>query len=278
MHHLAILSLLSTLPGLVDIQDIHSIKKRKRDAEQDEEPKSKVPLETTKAPRFLSRQQREDLSEFRFKPGTSEEERWFELWELLFPEAPRPGSPYMNPEAFGDFAHFLEIFQNRGAEILMEELQKAAGIIELDLRPESDTSYVLQRALFHGLNTIQKRWLSGDDGPGVAADFARIEGPRVATPGDSGIAGHTDVTPTGATLWGPQGPPVHDGGWLDYLSPNLRRAFDLDDDYVELIPTEQDKEEEQRKREEKGEEKNEQEEDRREDKDIQSLHAADFMH
>ncbi|KAK3334094.1 hypothetical protein B0T19DRAFT_146094 [Cercophora scortea] len=152
-----------------------------------------------------------------------------------------------NPEAFGDFAHFFEIYQNSGAEIVMEELQQSAcPLIDLDLSPESHSlaSDTLQRALVRGLNNIRKRWLTGDDGP----------------------------TPTGTPLLGPQGPQVrvHDGDWQEVPGPDSAETFGFDD-VSGFTLMDLDTEEDQPRKEEKKEEIKEQGEHRGGDEDIQGL-------
>jgi hypothetical protein len=56
----------------------------------------------------------------------TERDKWFDIWDILFPGAPRPSSPFIDESMSDDFRHFREYAGRRGRTVLLERL-RAAG-------------------------------------------------------------------------------------------------------------------------------------------------------
>ncbi|RYP24693.1 hypothetical protein DL765_000420 [Monosporascus sp. GIB2] len=103
----------------------------------------------------ISHRQHRELSR-KSKPDLPESEKWFAIWDILFPDHPRPSSPYMDPDLSEDFCRFREYSQNRGPAILAEELRTR----NLVLMSQDGTESCLQMAITRGFNTLFEEWLS----------------------------------------------------------------------------------------------------------------------
>ncbi|KAF7556042.1 hypothetical protein G7Z17_g1725 [Cylindrodendrum hubeiense] len=84
----------------------------------------------------------------------SEWERWFIIWGIVFPDVPRPDSPYMPRGASEDMASFLEFSQRHAPSILFQRI-RASGI---SLSNE-EMSLSEQEVLNQGFNDVYQRWL-----------------------------------------------------------------------------------------------------------------------
>ncbi|KAI0386973.1 hypothetical protein F5Y04DRAFT_242709 [Hypomontagnella monticulosa] len=105
----------------------------------------------------ISHQQHRELSR-KSKTELSEAEKWFAIWDIVFPGRPKPTSPYMDPGLSEDFCNFREFSQSRGPAILAEELQSRGLFM-----PQDGTESALQVAIARGFNTLFEEWLSNQD-------------------------------------------------------------------------------------------------------------------
>lgn len=74
-------------------------------------------------PEGITSEQRDWMSR-RMPSGTSEEQRWYAVWDHLFPDATRPPSPYNNFDLSEDLFEFSDFITSpRGYDILLQNLR-----------------------------------------------------------------------------------------------------------------------------------------------------------
>lgn len=93
------------------------------------------------------------------KSGSSEKEKWFEIWDILFPENPRPASPYIDSRLSACCSTLREHWQNSGPEILLQ-VMRDSGILSGAELDETARHEALRRVLAQGLDTIWDLWIS----------------------------------------------------------------------------------------------------------------------
>jgi hypothetical protein len=103
----------------------------------------------------ISHQQHRELTR-KSNHSLSESDKWFSIWDIIFPAKPRPASAYIDPDLSEDFCRFREFTQNRGSQVLIDELRASGFPAFSDEAVRSD----LQRVLDPGLNRLHEEWLS----------------------------------------------------------------------------------------------------------------------
>lgn len=63
------------------------------------------------------------------KRDQSVEDRWFAIWDIVFPDQPRPSSPYIDDSLTEDATQLQEIIVNRWPSILASILDEAGGSV-----------------------------------------------------------------------------------------------------------------------------------------------------
>ncbi|KAI3316518.1 hypothetical protein HD806DRAFT_552245 [Xylariaceae sp. AK1471] len=91
------------------------------------------------------------------KLALSEKQKWFLIWEIVFPEERQPVSPYIDSQLADCCATFREHWQNRGAEILFREIRDS-GVSSTQTVDEDERQQLLQEVLARGLNMIWESW------------------------------------------------------------------------------------------------------------------------
>lgn len=102
--------------------------------------------------------QRHKLSK-KSDPNLTESDQWFSIWEILFPEQPRPASCYMDPDLSEDLCQFLEYTQRLGPAMLAEAIQANVPTATSEMLSE-ETDSILQSVISLGLNALLDEWLS----------------------------------------------------------------------------------------------------------------------
>ncbi|KAH7121823.1 hypothetical protein B0J13DRAFT_158888 [Dactylonectria estremocensis] len=102
----------------------------------------------------ISYEQRKKL-QCKSNRDSSESERWFAIWTIIFPNEPRPSSPYIPTGASEDLSRFLEFAQRRAASILFQRL-RVSGIISVS---DEEMSLSEQEILRQGFNDVYEQWL-----------------------------------------------------------------------------------------------------------------------
>lgn len=141
----------------------------------------------------------------------SQEEQWFDVFEILFPGQPRPKSPYVDRFLSDELQSFREFLAQEGPAILSEKVREH-GLWE------DQHSAFLESILDDGLERIAGMWLQRTLGchhepnvltpePKPRAPTEVASAPRVICPSPS--EEHQPVKPAGAARNGsssPQGP------------------------------------------------------------------------
>ncbi|KAF3011510.1 hypothetical protein E8E14_008626 [Neopestalotiopsis sp. 37M] len=88
------------------------------------------------------------------KRSQSEEEQWFAVWDIIFPDTPRPASAYLDSELSEDLNSFQEYWTNRGHDVLLSELNRSGVWVLSPDEREVQAGQILAR----GLNSIYEQW------------------------------------------------------------------------------------------------------------------------
>ncbi|KAK0736170.1 hypothetical protein B0T21DRAFT_411364 [Apiosordaria backusii] len=87
--------------------------------------------------KWLSEPQKKELRENRANPKLSVEKQWYEIWDIVFPEAPKPDSPYLDASISEDLSSFREFFLQQGPEIIRQTAENQGllpGLIAIQER------------------------------------------------------------------------------------------------------------------------------------------------
>ncbi|KAI9148359.1 Pyriculol/pyriculariol biosynthesis cluster transcription factor [Paramyrothecium foliicola] len=90
-------------------------------------------------------------------PTPLEAEKWFIIWDIVFPGIPRPSSPYLDGQLTEDCALFQEHALNMGPAIVAKVIE-ASGIFSLTELTDDVRREILQRAVSAGINDIISAW------------------------------------------------------------------------------------------------------------------------
>jgi hypothetical protein len=106
----------------------------------------------------------------RSNPRYTVEEQWYAIWDILFPGADRPASPYIDGVLSEEISSFQEFYQTRGAAILREALQESLMHNTSTQEVQQYSDLVLRAAL----DRILDEWLSAqtDDASSSSAQPA----------------------------------------------------------------------------------------------------------
>lgn len=157
---------------------------------------------------LIDQMQQRELSK-KSRPAP-EPERWFAIWCIIFPDHPRPPSPFYIDVGGSDLRLFREYARGRGRALLRQELQ-AAGIREpsVSLSEEAQESYTLS-AIHQAFDSMIQGFLSSC--PPLGRPLPRSSGNRgsgrsVLSGRDTAGSSHTDsgVAFTSNPRPGPQG-------------------------------------------------------------------------
>lgn len=108
-------------------------------------------------PDGITSQQRDWLSR-RMCPDTSEEQRWFAVWDYLFPGASRPPSPFNNFDLSEDLFEFSDfITSSRGHDIFLQNLRRNSAWTE-------EHESIFRPDLTSALGQLFVRWAATRDG------------------------------------------------------------------------------------------------------------------
>ncbi|KAF3002225.1 histone methyltransferase set2 [Neopestalotiopsis sp. 37M] len=128
----------------------------------------------------------------------TEEQKWYRIWAIVFPNHPRPRSPYIDIQLTDDLASFQEHWQARGPEILEREIQ-SSGILPY---PTIAQAQLLRSVLTRGLDMIRESWTIAQQNPSSQAfpatpaytlDHSSIGPASSTTPSHSSIGVPTNL-------------------------------------------------------------------------------------
>lgn len=104
----------------------------------------------------ITHQQQRKISK-RSKPNTTDSERWFVIWDIVFPDQTRPASAYMDSELSEDLSRFKEFAQARGPAVMAAEIQANCSA--------ADPGPVLEAAISRGFDVLFETWLAERGSP-----------------------------------------------------------------------------------------------------------------
>jgi hypothetical protein len=102
----------------------------------------------------LTQLQRDQLHR-RPEPNLSEEEQWFKVWDIVFPDDNRPLSPFIDTDLSDDINAFTEFWMQQGSQMVVDDLDAAD---DLDLPP--DRGDILRRVIEASHRRIYEDWLA----------------------------------------------------------------------------------------------------------------------
>ncbi|KAK2601632.1 hypothetical protein QQS21_004782 [Conoideocrella luteorostrata] len=124
----------------------------------------------------------------------NEKDKWFDIWDILFPSCPRPSSPYVDVQLAEDCALFQEYSLKAGPDLVAQEIE-ASDALSTELA-EDDRRELLRRAIAAGLIAIVETWSQTQEHPMNRNSNALLCSGRQGDEDLSGIG--LSVTPIGS--------------------------------------------------------------------------------
>jgi hypothetical protein len=91
--------------------------------------------------------------------GRSERDTWFEIYKLLFPDAPLPLDPYVHSTHADDVQDFIVFFQGDGRQVLSEEInQRMFGTVNASREEQEFVDRVLAESINVLLQRLESRF------------------------------------------------------------------------------------------------------------------------
>jgi hypothetical protein len=103
----------------------------------------------------ITHQQQRRLSR-KSRSSLSEPERWFDIWDIVFPGRPRPASPYVDANFSEDLSRFREFAHGRGLAILAAEVR--SGCLEISSAMQSEVVSALEQTISRGFVSMFETW------------------------------------------------------------------------------------------------------------------------
>lgn len=120
-------------------------------------------VRTFPTPEGLTAAQRARLG-VRLSSKLSDEERWYAVFDIVFPGQPRPATPYVDPDMSEDLASFREHLTRQGPAILVGEYRRRrrrmGGGSGSGSGSTTPPPAALEGAMRRGLELISQSWLS----------------------------------------------------------------------------------------------------------------------
>ncbi|KAF5512169.1 hypothetical protein CGCA056_v012023 [Colletotrichum aenigma] len=108
-------------------------------------------------PEGVSLMQQQELNR-RANRQLPEDEQWHAIFRILFPDAPRPSSAYIDPSLSDSALAYQEYVTIRGPEILRRTLAESGAVVTLSETNVDDVDNFLRHILGEGLEAIAKAW------------------------------------------------------------------------------------------------------------------------
>ncbi|KAK1850175.1 hypothetical protein CCHR01_07168 [Colletotrichum chrysophilum] len=108
-------------------------------------------------PEGVSLGQQQELNR-RANRQLSEDEQWYAIFKILFPDAPLPSSAYIDPSLSDSALAYQEYVTARGPEILRRTLVESGAVAAWNETNVEDVDNFLRRILGQGLGAIAKAW------------------------------------------------------------------------------------------------------------------------
>lgn len=140
----------------------------------------------------LSHEQRDRLSCRTGLASMPEFDKWFAVWDIVFPGTQRPSSPYLDGQLSEDCLSFQEHVARDGPSILLRVLE-SRGALASTWSARRDRESILSRALVDGISLMVETWSQPQDPSPINATGAASmpcsgteESPNSSQP-DSGV-------------------------------------------------------------------------------------------
>ncbi|KAF5725094.1 hypothetical protein FMUND_188 [Fusarium mundagurra] len=99
-------------------------------------------------------------------PNKSESDQWFDIYSIIFPNAERPKSAYLNGELSEDAESLREFMEGRGTNLIMEQLVMSGLVMNDDNNSSRELERKFQRSVQNALRTMFEGWQSRRGGAG----------------------------------------------------------------------------------------------------------------
>ncbi|KAF5624501.1 hypothetical protein F52700_9670 [Fusarium sp. NRRL 52700] len=91
-------------------------------------------------------------------PNKSESDQWFDIYSIIFPNAERPKSAYLNGELSEDAESLREFMEGRGTNLIMEQLVMSGLVMNEDNNSSLEMEKRFQRSVQNALRTMFEGW------------------------------------------------------------------------------------------------------------------------
>ena len=125
----------------------------------------------------ITHEQRHQLS-MKSNSKLSEADKWFAIWDILFPEQPRPATPYLEGSLSKHMRQFREFSQARSPAIIAAEIEAGGQMRAANL----------EQAILRGLTLLFEHWLA-----------ERASLPQLGSAAPSATATSNESPPPGST-------------------------------------------------------------------------------
>ncbi|KAK4034874.1 hypothetical protein C8A01DRAFT_18393 [Parachaetomium inaequale] len=129
----------------------------------------------------ITHQQQRRLSR-KSRSSLSEAERWFDIWDIVFPGQPRPASPYVDANLSEDLSRFKEFAHTRGLAMIAAEVRSGGLDISPAMEPEAVSA--LEQTISRGFVSMFETW-TAEHGLGPFA--------QQTAPGPTPLGDHTNL-------------------------------------------------------------------------------------
>lgn len=112
--------------------------------------------------RFPAITHQQEMSLRRRSTSVTAEARWFEMWDIVFPDSPRPSSPYIDSELSEELCGLMEFASAHGPAIVIAEIQSSvrAGSADPGISEERLAAFLQRAVTPRCLSRIFERWLA----------------------------------------------------------------------------------------------------------------------
>lgn len=123
----------------------------------------------------------------------SVEDQWFAIWDIVFPQDPRPSLVYMDYDQSEDFASFQEFVRRRGVPIVRDELE-TSGMVSVSGGSEGQP---LDSAIERALEGLFERFRSGRLSYSVSSRAPQTAGQLIGGSTENGAVVASSITDSG---------------------------------------------------------------------------------
>lgn len=160
--------------------------------------KVKCRPDASKRLKGITHEQNYELSR-KLNKTLSKEERWYAVWDIVFPGQPQPATAYVEKGASDDLCRYRDFTRSRGT-IILREMFRSSGLLPLG----SDVDSLVQEAVARAWDRVDDEWLASHSSSnsrvergGSDVQLARTE-VSISSFADSGFPTQSHPTPSNA--------------------------------------------------------------------------------